>query len=207
MRLTQETKLFLGLIVTTVVIVAAGIFFLTKPTPALLREQLIPEGTTTKGPATASLYLVEFSDFQCPACRAFSPLVDEITRIYKDKLLFAYRHFPLTRHEFALQAALSAEAAGEQGKFWEMEKYLFENQEKFSLSFFSSPAANLKLDEKKYLEALTTEKYKDKVFRDLADGKKLGVNATPTFYLNGVKLNLTTPNDLRRAVEEALKIK
>lgn len=204
MRLTDETKLFLGLIIATVVIVAVAVFFLTKPTPVLPREELIPAGTTTKGPLDASVYLVEFSDFQCPACKAFSPLVDEITGTYKDKLLFAYRHFPLDKHEFAVKAALAAEAAGEQGKFWEMYRFFFDNQEKFSQDFFSSPSSDLKLDEKKYTEALSTEKYKEKVFKDLADGKKFGVNATPTFFLNGVKLNLGAPQDLRRAVDAAI---
>lgn len=204
MRLTDETKLFLGLIIATVVIVAVGIFFLTKPAPALPREQLIPAATTTKGPATASAYLVEFSDFQCPACKSFAPIVDEITATYKDKLLFAYRHFPLDQHQFAVKTALASEAANEQGKFWEMYRYLFDNQEKFTDELIAAAGKEVKLDEKKYTEALRSEKYKDKVFKDLADGKKFGVNATPTFFLNGIKLNLPAPQDLRRAVDAAI---
>ena len=121
----------------------------------------------------------------------------------------------MDKHEFAVKAALAAEAAGEQGKFWEMYRFLFDNQEKFSQDFFSStssssgllrtsPSADLKLNKKKYTEALQSEKYKDKVFKDLADGKRFGVNATPTFFLNGVKLNLGAPQDLRRAVDAAI---
>lgn len=204
MRLTDETKLFLGLIIATVVIVAVGIFFLTKPTPALPREQLIPAATTTKGPADASVYLVEFSDFQCPACKSFAPIVDEITATYKDKLLFAYRHFPLDQHQFAVKTALASEAANEQGKFWEMYRYLFDNQEKFTDELIAAAGKEVKLDEKKYAEALSQEKFKDKIFKDAGDGKRFGVNATPTFFLNGIKLNLPAPQDLRRAVDAAI---
>ncbi|OGG13086.1 hypothetical protein A2875_00500 [Candidatus Gottesmanbacteria bacterium RIFCSPHIGHO2_01_FULL_46_14] len=164
----------------------------------------MPAGTYTKGNASASAYLVEFSDFQCPACQAFKPVVDEIVEQHKDNLLFVYRHFPLEQHEFAMDAAKTAEAAGAQGKFWEMYDLLFENQERFSSTTWPQLAQQLKLDNNQFETVKSTPTTSDRINRDRSYGLQIGVNSTPTFYLNGVKLTLTSYEDLRRAVENAL---
>lgn len=207
MNITSETKIFLGIILATVVIIIGALFFFSKPTPSITREEMIPPGITATGSADAKVYLVEFSDFQCPACGAFKPYVDEIRMSHKDKLLFAYRHFPLSQHQFALPAAYAAEAAGEQGKFWEMYDFLFSNQEKLSDEKIAEGAKLLGLDLKKYGEDTKSEKIKNKIEKDLSDGQKFGVNATPTFFLNGQKLELASFGDLKKAVDEALSVK
>lgn len=207
MKFTSESKFFLGIIGATIIIVIGAIALFSKPTPekpALAREDLIAPDTHTVGSASASAFLVEFSDFQCPACKAFQPAVDIVVDKYKDKLLFAYRHFPLDQHPFAEESALTAEAAGEQGKFWEMGKLLFENQEKFDDNLWKDLVKQLKLDEKKFDEAFSSKILKDKIDRDRTYGDQIGVNATPTFYLNGKKLELTSQADLVKAVEEAI---
>lgn len=204
MKLTGETKLFIGIIVATLVIVVAGIFFLSKPTAVVPREELLPQTIYIKGNKDANVYLVEFSDFQCPACKAYQPTIKTIVDKYKDKLVFGYRHFPLDQHPFAQKAALAAEAAGVQGKFWEMHDLLFENQEKFSDSIFAELANQLNLDKEKFATASNDTKLKEKIFADQTYGQKAGVDATPTFFLSGKKLNLVSTNDLIQQIEAAI---
>lgn len=204
MKITGETKIFLGIILATVVVIAIGVFLFSKPPPKFTREDMLPAGTTTVGPTDAKVYLVEFSDFQCPSCAVVKPYVDEIKNTYKDKLIFAYRHFPLKQHQFALPSAYGAEAAGEQGKFWEMYDFLFANQDKLSQEKIAEGAKLLGLDMNKYDEAVKSEKVKNKIDKDLADGEKFGVSGTPTFFLNGQKLELGNYAELKKIVEEAL---
>ena len=204
MNITGETKIFIGIALATVVIIVGGIFFFSKPTPLYTKEDLISAEATAVGPKDAKVYLVEFSDFQCPACKSLKPYVDEIKTSYKDKLLFAYRHFPLQQHQFARSSAYAAEAAGEQGKFWEMYDFLFANQEKLSEEKIAEGVKLLGLDLKKYDEDFKSEKIKNKIDKDLADGQKVGVNGTPTLFLNGKKLELADFTDLKKAVDEAI---
>lgn len=206
MKLTGESKIFLGILAATVAIIGMAVFLFSKPTPPpkpVAREELVAGDSFTIGNASASAWLVEFSDFQCPACRTFSPVVDELITKYSDKLLFVYRHFPLAKHEFAKPAALAAEAAGEQGKFWEMAKLLFENQSRFSSSPWGNLADELKLDRKEFDQAMNSETLKAKIDRDQTDGIRLGLPGTPSFFLNGVRLEIATPLDLTKAVEKA----
>ena len=125
MKLTGESKFLLSVLLGTVTIIGAAVFFLSQPAKSLTREELIPTNIPTHGVATASAYLVEFSDFQCPACAAFAPTVEKLITENQDRLLFAYRHFPLPQHTAAIPAARAAVAAGNQGKFWEMHTPLF----------------------------------------------------------------------------------
>ncbi|OGG10877.1 hypothetical protein A3J20_03075 [Candidatus Gottesmanbacteria bacterium RIFCSPLOWO2_02_FULL_42_29] len=178
---------------------------MSKPEKLLEKSELIPAGSQIKGNSEASDYLVEFSDFQCPACGAFYPQVKSLVNANKDKLSLSYRHFPLDQHKMAVPAALAAEAAAEQGKFWEMHDYIFENQAGLSEEMLLSAGEKLGLDKAKYEEAYKNKKYQEKVSKDLADGKRFSVNATPTFFLNGKKLNPVNFDDLKRSVEEELK--
>ena len=205
MNLTGESKFFIGIIIVTVAIIIGGVFFMSKPEKLLEKSELIPAGSQIKGNSEASDYLVEFSDFQCPACGAFYPQVKSLVNANKDKLSLSYRHFPLDQHKMAVPAALAAEAAAEQGKFWEMHDYIFENQAGLSEEMLLSAGEKLGLDKAKYEEAYKNKKYQEKVSKDLADGKRFSVNATPTFFLNGKKLNPVNFDDLKRSVEEELK--
>ncbi|MBI2405177.1 thioredoxin domain-containing protein [Candidatus Gottesmanbacteria bacterium] len=205
MKFTGETKLFAGIIGVTVALVAGAIVLFSKPAQTLARQDVLGVQTQMKGDTNAKVFLVEFSDFQCPACKAAKPVVDAIVAQYKDKLVFGYRHFPLDQHPFAMKAAQAAEAAGQQGKFWEMYDLLFDNQEKFSDSLFPDLAKQLNLNMDEFTKAFEDNAIKQKIEADRAYGTQIGVNATPTFYLNGQKLNLTTFDDLKKAVEEATK--
>lgn len=207
MTLSSETKLFLGMIGVTVLILVGAVFFLSRPAATLGRSQLITDETLTTGNASASAYLVEFSDFQCPACRAYQPAVKQILSQYKDQLIFGYRHFPLDQHPLAIPAGKAAEAVGKQGKFWEAHDQLFADQDKFSDEYFTQFANLLKLDESQFNKDKDSQEVKDKIERDRVAGLGFGVNATPTFFLNGQKLNLTTPQDLIDAVTAAMQNK
>lgn len=204
MKLTGESRFLLSLLGITAVVVAAAVFWFSQPVAPLTRADLLPDGRFTQGNPQASVYLVEFADFQCPACKAAKPVVDGLVSQHKSKLVYIYRHFPLEQHSFAVKAAIAVEAAGGQGKFWEMYNLLFENQDKLSDDLILSFAKQLKLDQTKFKTALESPIAKDTVVSDRAFGIKIGVNATPTFFLNGQKLELASWDDLKQKVEAAV---
>jgi protein-disulfide isomerase len=209
MKISSETKFFIGMLAATVTIIGIAAFTLSSPAKPITvaKDTLLTTDTHTKGNKEAKVYLVEFSDFECPSCRSFSSVVQKLTDTHKDNLYFAYRHFPLTQHKYALPAAYAAEAAAKQGKFWEAESILFENQDKFSDDFFSTQFATLiQLDKSKYDSDRNSGAIHAIVDNDFNTANMLNLPGTPTFFLNGVMLKeLTGPQDLIHAVETALK--
>ncbi len=204
MKLTNESKLFFGIIAISVVIIGIASVVLTKPAPTFTSEEVMSKDSYVKGNPSANVVLVEFSDFQCPACLAVKPTVDAILAKHKDSMLFVYRHFPLDQHPFARKAAQAAESAGAQGKFWEMYEQLFASQEKFSDTIFTDLAKQLSLDAAKFEADMKSSALTNRVANDQADGTRFGVNSTPTFFLNGKKLNLSSFDDLTREVDAAV---
>lgn len=208
MKLTGESKLFLSIFVGSIVLIAIAAWAMTRPLPitTIARESLIAQDAHATGSAQATAYLVEFSDFECPACGAFAPTVKQLQGKYQDKLLFVFRHFPLPKHTYALPAAYAAEAASLQGKFWEAEEYLFAHQKSFSDTTWSEMAKALTLDESKFNEDVKSDAVKQKVQRDLSQARLLNLPGTPTFFLNGIQLkNILGPQDLIKSVEEAFQ--
>ena len=164
-----------------------------------------------KGNTTSTVTLIEYSDFQCPACGAYYPILKQVFEEYGDRIQFVYRHFPLRNiHPNAEPAARAAEAAGKQGKFWEMHDMIFENQTTWSgfasvISTFEGYAQELGLDIEQFRQDLTDGAIADQVQGDYNGGLDAGVNSTPTFYLNGQKLD--NPRGLepfKQVIEEAL---
>lgn len=208
MKLTGESKILLGILAATVAIIGIAVFFFSKP-PAppkpIAREELVAPDSFSIGNASASAWLVEFSDFQCPACRAFAPVVDELIQTYPDKLFFVYRHYPLSKHPYAKPAAMAAEAAGEQGKFWGMSKLLFANQDRFSAASWASLADELKLDRTTFDAALASDALKAKIVRDEQAAVRLGLPGTPSFFLNGGRLTVGSPGELKKAVADVIR--
>lgn len=164
-----------------------------------------------RGNPNAKAVLVEYSDFQCPACAYYYAIVKKIEQKYSDKLLLVYRHFPLSQHLNATAAAQVAETAGKQGKFWEMHDRLFETQKNWSdladpNDFFMQLADTLKLDTEKFLADANSDEVRAKIEADIDSGKKGNIDSTPSFFLNGKKLtNLTSSNALEQDIIEALK--
>lgn len=149
--------------------------------------------------------VTEFSDFQCPACRAAQGMVKQLEE--KEGVRIVYRHFPLSSiHKNAQLAAEAAEAAFAQGKFWEFHDILFERQEQWAEeknpeTKFIEYAGELELDKDAFTKALVDHAYRELVISDYQEGLKVGVNATPTFYVNGRKVNTV---DLLKVVDEEL---
>lgn len=148
----------------------------------------------TKGASTSPISLVEYSDFQCPACGYYHPVIEEVLKKDGRDIAFTYRHFPLPQHKNALDAAYASEAAGLQGKFWEMHKLIFERQNDWSEStdaktIFEGYATEIGLDFEKFKTDRDSKTTKDAVVKDKESGSKSGVNSTPTFYLNGKKIS------------------
>ena len=142
----------------------------------------------TKGPDDARVTIVEFSDFQCPACGQMADVIEKIIDAYPNDARLVYRHFPLSYHQYAMSAAKAAEAAGLQGKFWEMYSKLFGNQQKLSDDIFVTYANDLGLDIDKFNQDLVSAEIENKIKDDLSDGSNLlKIGGTPTFYINNVE--------------------
>lgn len=153
----------------------------------------------TKGSTENTILLVEYGDFQCPSCAAANPNILALTEEYSDSVTFIFRNFPLTSiHPNAKAAAAVAEAAGLQGKYWEMHNNLYDLQNQWSslsaserTSQFQQYAEGLGLDIDQFNNDLSSANVNQKIAFDMAVGKQANVSATPTFYLNGEKLDDT----------------
>lgn len=157
------------------------------------RQNDLPTYATDDDPSfgspDAKVVIVEFGDFQCPFCRQAMPVVKEILKDYGDKVFFVYRDFPLESvHPQAVPAALAGECAHEQGKFWEMHDKIFENQEQLSVKNFKIWAIQIGLNSIQFGNCLDSSKYFAEVEQDLQAGIAAGVRATPTFFVNGQKI-------------------
>ncbi len=203
------------------VIVAAGViwyavFSASRPAPPAPQPaadaQLVREDShRVTSPTTEKAQLVEFLDFECESCRAAQPLVEELKQEFGDRITFVNRYFPLPGHRNSGTAALAVEAAAQQGKYEQMYTKMFDTQPQWGekqdsqAPLFRTYAQELGLDLTKYDAAVADEKTIDRIRKDVADGKALGVTGTPTFFLNGQKLTLSTEADFRQKLTDAAK--
>jgi protein-disulfide isomerase len=159
-----------------------------------------------QGSETALVTLVEYGDYQCPHCGAAYPIVEELRKKMGEKMRFVFRNFPLTEiHEYAQVAAEAAEAAGAQGRFWEMHHALFTHQNALALPILVQYAGRIGLDATKLAQDLGSRAFRTRVREDFMSGVRSGVNGTPTFFINGRRHD--GPFDLASlsgAVQEAL---
>lgn len=204
-------------IVLAVVVIIFGAFKLSGPS----QNQTLGEATSNvpeinssdwvKGEKAAKVTLIEYSDFQCPGCGISYPIIKQLNQNFSDKMQFVYRHFPLKQHLNAEPVARAAEAAGKQGKFWEMHDLIFENQsqwsnEKNAQDLFFKYAESLNLDLEKFKNDLNLNEIKDKIKNDYQRGFEIGVNETPTFFLNNVKLqNPRSYEEFKKIIEDAIR--
>jgi protein-disulfide isomerase len=165
-----------------------------------------------RGGAKASVTLEEFSDFQCPACGGLEPGLRRVVKDYGERVRLVFRNYPLPMHRYAFQAARAAEAAGQQGKFWEMHDALYDNQKEWSDSMeprvqFDAYATRLGLDVQRFKADEERQDLAERIKADVQRGNSLNVRGTPTIYLNGRELmpgKLVTEDDLRREIDAAL---
>lgn len=210
--------LFIGLIIACVGV----LIYITRPQTPSAQETLaqpvntaLPAVTATDnqaGPEKAKVTLIEYGDFQCPACGHYFPMVSQLKNDYKDSVKFVYRHFPLTTaHKNAQAAAQAAQAASKQGKFWEMHDLLYKNQTAWSESdnaaqAFSEYATQIGLNVDQFTQDMNSEETLTFIKASFDGGSKAGVQGTPTFYLNGKQLtNPTSYDEFKKLVDQALK--
>ncbi len=175
-------KKYLWLIGPLVVLVILAVWFFNREKVEYAELKDEPH---LKGSAEASVVLVEFSDFQCPACGAAFSLVKDLLEKYQDKIKFEYRHFPLKQHVYAFRAAEASECAADQGKFWEYHDLLFANQAALTKKDLSAYASRVSgLDVELWSDCLTAGAKVKRVEEDLTEAEKQGYNFTPTFILN-----------------------
>lgn len=153
-----------------------------------LRIPIGPNDQVQGDPNTAKIVLVEYGDYQCPYCGHAFPLVKKFVEEYGDEVAFVFRNFPLTdSHQYAMAAATIAEAAGKQGRFWEMHDLIYNNQNLLSENMLKECVAALNLDVNKIENDITTSNLQDKIEADFEGGVRSGVNGTPSFFVNGEK--------------------
>jgi protein-disulfide isomerase len=139
-----------------------------------------------QGNIHATITLVEYGDFQCPHCRIAHPFIQKLLKEKGKEIHFVFRNFPLREiHPYAMIAALAAEAAGKQGKYWEMHDLIFEHQQFLNAAYLLKLAERLKLDLVQFSKDAQSEETENKVETDFDSGIRSGVNGTPTFFLNG----------------------
>lgn len=199
MNISLETKIFLGISIGTLLFVGLIAVFLGRGNsgsniPATVSAQtLIPASPHSIGPVDAKVTIVEFSDFECPACQTAQPVVDQILSDYASKSArLIYREYPLQVHPYAYLAAQAAESAGLQGKFWEMHDELFKAFESSPTYVFDKDKAlgiakNLGLDLTKFGNDFDSDAVKALITKDQDDANAAGLDATPTFFINGTK--------------------
>jgi protein-disulfide isomerase len=156
-----------------------------------------------RGEATAPITVVEFTDFQCPACAAMHPVLEEVLKSYGSKVRFVVRDFPLTQHEYARKAAEAANAAQAQGKFFEYISLLFKNQRALDVPSLKKYATEVGLNRARFDAALDRGVYAAEIMKDIEDGELYGVGSTPTIFVNGVQLRVLNAEGLREAVDRA----
>lgn len=207
----------LGGILVVVVAGMIGLFVLANkssntPLPAGSKTKIVRATSHEEG--TGPVQFVEFGDFQCPACGAAFPNVQQVLAKYQGKISFYFRNFPLTQlHPNAMAGANAAEAAAAQGKYWQMHDKLYETQTQWAdlpnpTDYFISLAQSLGLNTDEFSSAIQSKKYQSVINQDIADGNALGIDATPTFYIDGTQYTGSyAAADLGNAIETAYNSK
>ena len=223
----QRNKAFILISLVTVAVIVSGIFLMGgkggsagSTTKAIDSSILAPEGVLkTSGfengvylPASpsATVTLVEFGDFQCPACGVYAPFVKDVLTEFSGKVTYVFRNYPLPQHKNAPISSYAVEAAGMQGKYWDMQEKVYASQNDWSLmedpsGVFIKFAEELGLNIDQFKSDMASQEVKDIVTRDTASGNVVKISETPTFYINGKKVTLSgDPNQLKNLIQAEL---
>jgi protein-disulfide isomerase len=180
----------------------ANIQWLINEPPQPLQNVSVDDDPA-RGETNALVTIVEFTDFQCPACAAMHPVLEEVLKSYGNKVRFVVRDFPLNQHEWARKAAEAANAANAQGKFFEYIGVLFKNQKALDVPSLKKYATEVGLDRARFDAALDRGTYAAEVQKDVEDGEMYGVGSTPTIFINGLQLRILSIEGLRAAIDRA----
>ncbi len=223
--MNSDKKFIIGIAVLTVAVFAGIVLLTNKSNPETSQENSttvtedkkmllnIVTDDWTKGNKQSKVILVEYLDFECEACGAYYPLVKTLSEEFENDVLFVNRYYPLPGHKNSMTAASAAEAAGKQGKYWEMHDLLFDNQQSWGEKpapdpkIFEEYATQIGLNLEQYKIDVKSPEVKDRIARDKSSGTKLEVTGTPTFFLNGQKIqNPSSIEDFRTLIKaEVLK--
>jgi protein-disulfide isomerase len=172
------------------------------------RQNVSAANGAAKGPVTAPVQIIEFSDFQCPYCQRANPTIQQVLSTYGDRVHFVYRHFPLPGHPNARPAAEASQCAAEQGKFWPYHDKLFTSPSQLGDAALKKHAAELGLDTSQFNTCVDSRKFKAQVDADAEAGQEAGVNGTPAFFINGRMLSGAQPFDaFKRIIDDELASK
>lgn len=221
----MRKKIFIISVVAIVIIAAGAVVFLNQSNQEVISEQTeteaekiikdnegaiknssgqqlpsvrpIDETDHIWGNINASVKMIIYSDFECPFCADFVDTVKQVKAEFGDKIIIAFRHFPLERHDYAVLSAVASECAAEQEKFWEMHDKIFADNKagRLNKEQFKKDAADLGLNEEQFNQCLDSEKYKDKILSHLAEGKNAGIIGTPTIFINNIIIPGAYPMD------------
>lgn len=211
--MSKSTSTNFFIVLAVIIVVLLGYYFVSGSATTNSTDITVSLDDHIRANKNATVTLVEFGDFQCPACGAYEPIVAKAVAENAQDIRFVFRHFPLTQiHQNALLAAKYSEAASIQGKFWEMHDVLYKNQSEWSGSptakvLFEGYAKTLGLDVVKLSSDAQLKDIESKILAQYREGIKLGIQGTPTFFLNGKKLDPAprTPEDFKAAFQKAKK--
>lgn len=187
-----------------------------KPISKETNTRLVGTDSPSKGPADAPVTIVEFYDPECESCRAFNPVLKKVMKDYEGKVRLVARIMPL--HPNSSLAGTFIKLAEEKGKYWEAQEFLYNKQSEWgtkhgppgtpqpdALGLLKKYAVEFGLEEEAFTAALKENRYRKSFEKDFSDGKSLGVNQTPTLFVNGVRLSRLTESDLKYMIDLALK--
>lgn len=191
-------------------LLATGLVLLAAAGAAAAAAREAPAATIdpgrTRGPAAAPVTILEWSDFQCPYCKNAQDVLARLLAEYPDSLRLVFKDFPLRSHDRAVPAAVAARCAGAQGRFWEYHDLLFVAQPAFARDDLLGYARRLGLDVPAFTGCLDAGQFRDAVVADQREGREAGVRATPTFFINGRKIEGALPiEEFRDAIRQALR--
>lgn len=211
----KQISIWGGVIIGFILIIWGMVFLANRySTPkangTISIENKIQSDDWVRGNRDAKVILTEYSDFQCPACGAYFPVLKELEGQYSSKIALVYRHFPLDIHQFSKSMAIAAEAAGKQGKFWEMHDLIFSNQGTWEglsdvRETVTGYARSLGLNVDQFQKDLDSNELKTRVDNASEDAINLGLYYTPTFFLNGKLIeNPKSLDEFKKIIDGAL---
>ena len=215
--MTTETKSMIIVGIISIAILFGGAWLYQKNTPKdelLANQDALVRGNSMKVEATnEKLVVVEFGDYQCPACGYIAPSMKELQEKYKDSVTFVFRDFPLNIHANALKASQLSYIANEQGKYWEMHEKLYNLQTEWEkvpdpIDIFVSYAKALNMNIEDTKKKLSSDIYVDRIKADIKDASLLGINSTPTFFVGNTIIRSANAEAIKKAIDvELAKVK
>ncbi len=211
---TKRITFWLGFVVIIGLIIWGLVVAMNK-TPNSTSKIGVPAPVTSsdnvEGSSSARVTLIEYGDFQCPACSTYAFYVERLFNEASSTMRVVFRHFPLSQHPNAIPAARAAEAAGVQGKFWDMYRLLYANQSDWSEkttteanTIFDGYATTLKLDMTNFKADEMSSSTIAKIMAQEAEGQKIGIDHTPSFFVNGREVNPNTYEEFKTIIDAAL---